>query len=97
MEKVLFISISLNELEVLIQKAVNSASPSLNSLQHISEEIELLDSNQTARLLHISKVTLHTWKLAGRIPYYRIGSRIRFKKKEVIEALIKIHSVNKKH
>ncbi len=48
---------------------------------------ELITSTETARILGVSKVTLHTWKLEGRIKYYRIGTRIRFKKAEVMEAL----------
>jgi len=51
------------------------------------EPEELLNSAQTAKLLGVSKVTLHKWKLEGKVKSYRIGTRIRFKKAEVLTAL----------
>lgn len=51
------------------------------------EPEELLNSSQTAKLLGVSKVTLHKWKLEGKVESYRIGTRIRFKKAEVLQAL----------
>ena len=51
-----------------------------------TEYDELLTIEQTAKLLHVSKVTIHKWKKQRLIPFHRIGRRIMFKKKELIEA-----------
>ena len=51
------------------------------------EPEELLNSSQTSKLLGVSKVTLHKWKLEGKVKSYRIGTRIRFKRAEVLSAL----------
>lgn len=48
---------------------------------------ELLNRNEVAKLLQISLPTLNAWSKAGRIPSYRIGSRIRYKKNEVLDSL----------
>lgn len=46
----------------------------------------LLTEQQAEELLHISRVTLKKWRDEGKLPYYRYGSRIRYKRAELIEA-----------
>jgi excisionase family DNA binding protein len=52
-----------------------------------SDSDELLTSKQSAKLYGISLVTLHKWKISGKVKFYRIGSRIRFKRSELLSAL----------
>ncbi len=48
---------------------------------------ELLTRNQTAKLLGITLPTLRKYTCDGLIPGYRIGTRVRYKRSEVIGAL----------
>lgn len=48
---------------------------------------ELLTSKQSAKLLGVSLPTLHKWKTEGRLKFYRIATRVRFKRSEVLSAL----------
>jgi len=48
---------------------------------------EILNMNQTAERLRISRRTLHNWMMARRIPFFRVGRRILFRWDRVLEAL----------
>lgn len=47
----------------------------------------LLKSREAAQLLGVSLVTLHKWKMDGTVKFHRVGSQIRFKHSEVLNAL----------
>lgn len=54
---------------------------------------ELVTRKQAAVLLGISLPTLHEYCKSGIIPSYRVGSRIRFKKSELLECLKKVKTI----
>ena len=45
---------------------------------------EFLTIQEVSKLLGVSLVTLHKWKKQGKIKFHRFGSRIRFRKSEVL-------------
>lgn len=47
----------------------------------------LLTREETAKMLSISLVTLWKYTKSGVLPAHRIGSKIRYKKEEVLQAL----------
>ena len=47
----------------------------------------LLTEKQVAAYLSITPRHLYSWRMAGFIPYYKIGRAIRFRKAEVDQAL----------
>ena len=65
-----------------IEKHLND----LNTTPPEQEEV-LLSRNETIELLGITSPTLHAWKKKTLLKSYRIGSRLRYKKSEVMEAL----------
>ncbi len=70
---------------------IQIADKVLERLEHLTpgtdQQEELITSTTTANILGVSKPTLHRWKMQGFIPFYRIGTRIRFKRSEVMEFL----------
>lgn len=78
----------LNDLTERIATA-NSQKSKEQVLATIEPKDELLTRNQTAKLLGISLPTLHTWSLSGKLTAYRINTRVRYKRVEVMNALIK--------
>ena len=50
----------------------------------------LLTEKQVAAFLSITPRHLYSWRMAGFIPYYKIGRAIRFRKAEVDEALARM-------
>ena len=85
MENILLSPITLKDFEALIRNCIKSEFQSFSPPQPVEDE--LITSKQAAKILGISLVTLHFWKTEGRLKFYRIGTRIRFKKNELLEAL----------
>ena len=54
------------------------------------EANQLLTEKQIAAYLSITPRHLYSWRMAGFIPYYKIGRAIRFRKAEVDEALARM-------
>lgn len=57
-----------------------------NAMQTTNND-KLLTREETAKMLSISLVTLWEWTRKDIIPAYRIGSKVRYKKSEVLNAL----------
>jgi len=47
----------------------------------------LLTEKDTCAYLRVSKRNLYCWRMAGLVPYYKIGRAVRFKKAELDAAL----------
>lgn len=45
---------------------------------------DFLNAKQVSKLLGISLVTLHKWKKDGKLKFHRFGTRIRFRKSEIL-------------
>ena len=89
--------ISLDDLEKRIENIVLRCFEKKHSLKPAptnQQNDELLKAKEVCKLLNISLVTLWTWKKLGKIPYYNIGTRIFFKKHEVIASLNLVNAEN---
>lgn len=85
MNDILLTPIRLCELEILIQNSVERALFENNKKQTTTQSPEeFLTIQQVSKLLGVSLVTLHKWKKEGKIKFHRFGSRIRFKKSEIM-------------
>lgn len=89
MNQVLLNGIELSDLLTLFKEIVKSELQVLLSSKHVDRAYtpKLLTSKETAKLLSVSLVTLHDWKLSGKIPYIKIGTRVRFEEQEVLRAI----------
>jgi len=47
----------------------------------------LLTGKQVAAFLAVSTRHLYSWRMAGFLPYYKIGRAVRFRLSEVLQAL----------
>ena len=47
----------------------------------------LLTEKDTCSCLRVSKRNLYCWRMAGLVPYYKIGRAVRFRKAELDAAL----------
>ncbi len=55
----------------------------------------LLNTNETARILGISKFTVRAWVYQRKLPFVRLGRRILFSK-EALESFVKRNEVEAK-
>lgn len=88
MEKQIFLSISAEELVNAIKDGVQEVlkKESSNSSKSENEE-DLLNIEDVQKIFRVSKVTIHKWKKAGLLPYYKVNRKLYFKKSEVINSL----------
>ena len=83
----LFVAMPFTELLEHFEKTVQNVFDKIAVRPAQVPEDELLNVEETCKLLRISKVTLHKWKKRKLIQAYRIGRKIFFKKKELFDAL----------
>lgn len=95
MHTVTSISISLDELQELIEKSVrNALAQHHNNDPPKNAEIEYISRNEVCKILNISLPTLKKfYGSTGEIKAYRLGGKIFFKKAEVEQALKLIHTI----
>ncbi len=53
--------------------------------EEISKQKQLLDTNEAAEFLGISKNTLYEWVIQKKVPFVKVGRLTKFKK-EALEA-----------
>ena len=93
MQNTLFSPIPLDTLRRLISDSVKVEVEKFSSLYQPQQNNDLITREDTAKLLGISLPTLHSWSKLGIIPSYRIGTRIRYKKEEVLNSVSKVQSI----
>jgi excisionase family DNA binding protein len=76
--------IPLSELESAIAKTVEQLLDRRLTLTPVQEPDELITREETAHLLRVSLPTLHIWTKQGLIPFYKISTRVRYKRAEVL-------------
>ena len=79
------IDLTVGQLQEILNENIDSRIANSQPTQS-KEDDELLTVKEAAAFLKISKMSLHNWKKAGKVKYHRIGSRIRFKKSELLNA-----------
>lgn len=80
-QNIILFPVPLDDMKKVISECIIEA---LHTYQPPTPPDELLTEWQAARLLKVSKVTLHTWRKSGLIKYYRIGTRIRYSRSELL-------------
>lgn len=89
MDKTVLLSpITLDELKNSFREVVkgelrDSAIRATKQEETISEE--LLTAKDVAKMIGVSLVTVHKWKKSGILKFQRYGTRIRFKKSDVLQ------------
>ena len=58
-------------------------------VNNINNEIEWLTADEVAKHLKISKKVVYNLTSSRAIPYYKLGSRLRFSKTEIDEYLLR--------
>jgi excisionase family DNA binding protein len=89
MDPIVLSSIPLSDIVVGITKALREELAAQTPPGQPPAE-ELLTRKEVAQLLGITLPTLREWTKRGDVPGYYIGSRIRYKRSEVINSLAQI-------
>lgn len=81
----------------LISEITNNVLSGMATIMRESRESELyskewLSTKETESLLKISNVTRWNWTNSGVLTSYKIGNRLRYRKDEVIQSLLKLEN-----
>ena len=88
MDKVLLTTIEIIELKAIISDCISKELANIQLANNQQEKADkLLKTNDVARLLQVSGVTVATWKKEGKLPFLRIGNRVFFKESEVLNSM----------
>jgi excisionase family DNA binding protein len=87
MSNIILQQISVNDLQLIITDAIKEQLQGLKTVP--PPQIEYITRNETIQILGCSLVTLNVWTKEGKLSSYRIGTRIRYKKDEVLNSLKK--------
>ena len=82
-----FIVVSLEELLSFANYIIEQMQPQLKPSQTNAEENEFLSSKLICKMFSIDRTTLHRWVKLEYVTPYKIGTLIRYSRKQ-IEALI---------
>ncbi|AMQ57090.1 helix-turn-helix domain-containing protein [Algoriphagus sanaruensis] len=93
MKEIMLISLTPEELEGIIRKAVLDAIKSNVLPSTLPAPERFLTRKETADKLKISLVTLHSWTKSGLIPSYVIGGRVLFKESEIENSLYRVRNI----
>jgi len=82
----------------LIRQITTNVLTGMTAILKESRETDLhakewLSSKETETLLKISNVTRWSWSRSGILKSYKIGNRIRYRKDEVLKALLERETV----
>jgi excisionase family DNA binding protein len=80
----------------IVKDVINALKAHSQSVQDPEKE-KLLTRQETADLLSVSLVTLWSWTKNDLIPAFRIGTKVRYKKPDVLNALQKMNRFSLKN
>ena len=83
-----------------IKELITEMRPVMADLMKESRQTELNSKEnwtpkETEQFLKITAVTRWTWTKSGILKSYKIGGRLRYKKNEVMDALLKVEAKRK--
>jgi excisionase family DNA binding protein len=82
--------ISSIELRQILSEEIKNALSKFEPNVNPTNKDELITRDETAEILKISLPTLNNYTKDGKLQSYNIGSRVLYKKSEVIDSLIKL-------
>ncbi|HRN95183.1 MAG TPA: helix-turn-helix domain-containing protein [Chitinophagales bacterium] len=75
--------INIDELETRLVSRLKTEL-NLSTPAPTNQQDEFLTVKEVARLLGVSLVTIHQWKKDGKLKFQRFGTRIRFRKSDIL-------------
>lgn len=92
MENLIFSQFPITELKNIISETVRDEMQKFCTPQP-QPETEFITRNETAQILGVSLTTLNEWTKQGVVIGYRIGTRVRYKKGEILNAVNQIQTL----
>lgn len=84
--EILFTPIKVSEFLTMISRVVSEELERASSTLKNNNE-ELLTRSQAKEMLHVSYPTLNEWAKSGKLPSHRIGKKVFYKHKDILDSL----------
>jgi excisionase family DNA binding protein len=78
-DQIRIIDLTVTEFREILKESIQVQQPELSN-----KPTELLTLAEAAAFLRVSKVTIHKWLREGKITTIRMGTRLRFKKEQLL-------------
>lgn len=92
MEQILFTQVPIADLQGYIAQTIQRELSVILKAEPAPDPDELVTRKQAAIILGLSLPTLHDYTVRGIVPAYRLGSRVRFKKGDLLNCLLKVQT-----
>ncbi len=92
MTNLILTQIPIDDLKIIISDTIRAEMQKYNAPPP-PPQTEYITRNECARILGVSLPTLNDWTKRGLIIGYRIGTRVRYKKAEILEAVKQIQTL----
>ena len=92
MDKIILTNLRLEEIKTAL---LDGFKEQFESRQTPENENKLFTEKEVSVLLRISKVTLHKYRKLNELKYLMVGSKIRYRKEDLIEFMEKNHKSTK--
>lgn len=92
MEQVVFTQVPIVDLQGYIAQTIRRELADILKADPAPDPDELVTRKQAAKYLGLSLPTLHEYTQRGIVTGYRIGSRVRYRRGELLNALLKVQA-----
>ena len=93
MEQVVFTQVPIADLQGYIAQTIQRELSDIRKANDAPDPDGLVTRKQAAVILGLSLPTLHDYTTRGIVPAYRLGSRVRYKKGDLLNCLLKVQTV----
>ena len=93
MEQVLFSQVTRSDIQGWITQTIQHELSVILKAEPAADPDELVTRKQAAQYLGLSLPTLHDYTVRGIVTAYRVGSRVRYRKGDLLACLLKVQTV----
>jgi excisionase family DNA binding protein len=93
MEQVIFSQVPIADLQGYIAQTIQRELSVILKADPAPDPDELVTRKQAAQYLGLSLPTLHEYTMRGLVTAYRLGSRVRYRKGDLLNCLLKVQTV----
>lgn len=83
MSQIQFIQVTPQQLQEVVQTAVNTSMATFLANFKPKQDEEYLTRTEVAEILKVDVSTVYNWTRAGRLKSYGIGSRVYYKRSDI--------------
>ncbi len=93
MDNVIMTMVPIADLRDMVSLAIKEQFEAQRKDENTPDPVELFTRKEAAKYLGLSLPTLHDYTVRGIVTAYRVGSRVRYRKGDLLNCLLKVQTV----